>query len=191
MKRAQTVLGSNPKGDIKQSMSHSTVVPMGDDIVFDNRVSCAALRKGEPGGLDHLVPSTVSKQQSAELGLSRKKRTATQSQQISFGDLPTSKAAVNKAKLARTYREACPPLSLGPLSQEEDASGLPPPLNPDMLIDLPAFHEHRENEGDSDDHERRETRFSHHDDDTASGGRHNGKEEGEVDDEVEGQVEEG
>ena len=85
IKRAQahTALGANPKGDIRHTMSHSTVVPVGEDIVFDNTVKCAALRKGVPGGLDHLVPSTVNKQRTAaELGPSRKKRTATQSQPV-------------------------------------------------------------------------------------------------------------
>ena len=84
IKRAQahTALGANPKGDIRHTMSHSTVVPVGEDIVFDNTVKCAALRKGVPGGLDHLAPSTVKKQRIAELVPSRKKRTATQSQPV-------------------------------------------------------------------------------------------------------------
>jgi len=60
-------------------MSPSAVVPMGEDIVFANTVKCAALRTGEPGDLAHLVPSTVHKQRSDEVGPSRKKRTATQS----------------------------------------------------------------------------------------------------------------
>jgi len=125
IKRAQshTVLGTNPKDDIRQTMSPPAVVPMGEDIVFDNTVKCAALRKGKPGGLARLVPSTVNKQRSAEVGPSRKKRTATQSQQIVFGDLPASKAAVNKAKLARTYRDACLPLFIGSLTNEADAPG--------------------------------------------------------------------
>jgi hypothetical protein len=179
IKRAQahTALGANPKGDIRHTMSHSTVVPVGEDIVFDNTVKCAALRKGVPGGLDHLAPSTVNKQRIAELVPSRKKRTATQSQQIVFGNLPATKAAVNKAKLARTYRDACDPLFIGPLTNEGDAPGLPPPLNPHMLIDQPEFHE-----VDRDEHKGKEAHPSNRDDDSAPARRQNEKEEGEVED---------
>jgi hypothetical protein len=129
--KAQTVLGNDPRGDIKRTMSPSAVVPMGEDIVFDNTVKCAALRTGEPGGLAHLAPCTVHKQRSAEVGPSRKRRTASQSQPITFGNLPASKAAVNKDKLAHTYRDACLPLNIGSFINEGNAPGLPPPLNPD------------------------------------------------------------
>jgi len=178
--KAQLALGNDPRGDIQRKMSPSAVVPMGEDIVFANTVKCAALRTGEPGGLAHLVPSTVHKQRSAEVGSSRKRRTASQSQPITFGNLPPSKAAVNKDKLARIYRDACLPLNIGSFINEGDASGLPPPLHPDMLIDYPAFHEHRGNEGDIDEHKRRKTHSSNRDDDTASAGRPNDEEEGEV-----------
>jgi hypothetical protein len=68
---------SEPRGNIKQLMSPSPVVLLGteaDDFVFLNTMSCAALKKGVPGGLDGLIPSTVRKQQEAEVGPSKKKK---------------------------------------------------------------------------------------------------------------------
>ena len=131
---------SEPNGAIKQPMSPSPVVLLGnqaDDIVFNNTVLYAALRRAEPGGLDRLNPSTIRKQQEAEIGPSKKRRTATQPQPITFGALPTLKAAVNPVKLARTYRAACPPCNIGSVMDEVEApnqSASPPPMHPDSLI---------------------------------------------------------
>jgi hypothetical protein len=62
---------NEPKDDIKQLMSSSPVVLLGnvaDDIIFHNTMSCAALKKGVPGGLDRINPSTVHRQREAEVG---------------------------------------------------------------------------------------------------------------------------
>jgi len=180
---------SEPKGAINQLMSPSPVVVLGneaDDIVFNNTVLCAALRKAEPGGLDRLNPSTVRKQQEAEVGRSKKRRTATQLQPVTFGALPTSKAAVNPGKLARTYRAACPPCNIGSVMDEVEApnqSASPQPMHPDNLIAKPASLEHEGNKGDSDGNKRKKVRPSNHDDDSDPTGHQKDEAEGDgVDD---------